>query len=71
MQIIVPTFRLHFVPRSFSSYAEIFSPFGRRRIIISKDVYKRVPLEMQSKASFLGEFELKGKAEKVDAYGIV
>jgi len=40
------------------------------KIIISKDVFERIPRNMQSNATSLGEFELKGKSEKVHVYGI-
>jgi len=40
------------------------------RINISKDVFERINPEMQSRFSFLGEFELKGKLDKVSVYGL-
>jgi adenylate cyclase len=54
-----------------ASRLETLSKQVSSRAVISMEVFERLSPEMQSKVPFLGEFELKGKAEKIRAYGIL
>ncbi len=54
-----------------ASRLETLSKEVSSTVVLSKDVIERLSPVMQSKVSSLGEFELKGKSEKVRVYGLV
>lgn len=54
-----------------ASRLESLSKTVSSRIVVSKDTFIRLPAQLQSSIADLGEFELKGKSEKIRVYGPV